>query len=87
MTKKQLIQIIGSGEKTYLYFYAPWCSSCKKVESLIDKATFPIVKINGTEDEDILNAFDIEFYPTIVEINGTKKRTFAGSTAVNNLLR
>tara|TARA_B110000858_G_scaffold165793_1_gene192640 strand:- start:152 stop:415 length:264 start_codon:yes stop_codon:yes gene_type:complete len=87
MTKKQLIQVIGSGEKTYLYFYSTWCSSCKKVESLVDKVTLPIVKINGTENEDLLNAFDIEFYPTIVEINGTKKRTFAGATAVNNLLK
>jgi len=87
MTKKELIGVIGSGKKTYLYFYAPFCSSCKKIKSLVDRVTLPILKINGTENEDLLNAFDIEFYPTIVEINGTKKRTFAGSTAVSNLLK
>jgi hypothetical protein len=35
----------------------------------------------------MLDAFGIEFYPTIVEITGTKKRTHAGSKAVRQLLK
>lgn len=87
MTKKQLIEVIGSGEKTYLYFFAPWCEQCKKVNWLVERERRPVVKINGEENEEMLDAFGIEFYPTIVEITGTKKRTHAGSKAVRQLLK
>jgi len=87
MTKKQLIDIIGSGKTTYLYFYAPWCEECRKVKSLVDKQVEPFVHINGGEHEELLDAFSIDFYPTIVEITGTKKKTYSGSKAVKDLLK
>jgi thiol-disulfide isomerase/thioredoxin len=87
MTKRELIDIIKSGEKTYLYFYSPFCGSCERMEPLLENVGTPMKKIIGFEDEDILDAFNIEVYPTIVEINGMKKRTFKGSAAVRNLLK
>ena len=87
MTKRELIDIIKSGEKTYLYFYSPFCGACELTQPLLESVQTPVKKIVGFEDEELLDAFDIEYYPTIVEINGKKKRTFAGSTAVKNLLK
>ena len=86
MTKKELIEIIKSGKKTYLYFYSPFCGACEQTEPLLESVGTPVKKIIGFEDEKLLDAFDIEFYPTIVEINGNKKRTFSGKVAIDNLL-
>ena len=87
MTKRELIDIIKSGKKTYLYFYSPFCGACELTQPLLENIQTPVKKIVGFEDEELLDAFDIEYYPTIVEINGMKKRTFAGSAAVRNLLK
>lgn len=87
MTKRDLIEIIKSGEKTYLYFYSPFCGACEQTQPLLENVQTPVKKIVGFEDEDLLDAFGIEYYPTIVEINGKKKRTFAGNAAVRNLLK
>ena len=87
MTKRELIDIIQSGEKTYLYFYSPFCGSCERMEPLLENVATPMKKIIGFEEEELLDAFNIEYYPTIVEINGMKKRTFAGSKEVKNLLK
>jgi len=87
MTKRELIEIIKSGEKTYLYFYSPFCGACELTEPLLENISTPVRKVVGFEDEDLLDAFGVEYYPTIVEINGNKKRTFAGSSAVKNLLK
>lgn len=87
MTKRELIDIIQSGEKTYLYFYSPFCGACEKTEPLLENINTPVKKIIGFEDEDLLEAFNIEYYPTIVEINGNKKKTHAGSKQVRQLLK
>lgn len=86
MTKKQLVEIIGSGNKTYLYFYSPFCGGCEHTMPLVKESKHDIVEINGLDNEDILDAFKIDVYPTIVEINGMKKRTYEGRVAVENLL-
>jgi len=86
MTKRELIDIIQSGEKTYLYFYSPFCGGCEKTEPLLENINTPVKKIIGFEDEKLLDAFNIEYYPTIIEIQGNKKRTFSGKVEVENLL-
>ena len=86
MTKKQLVEVIGSGKKTYLYFYSPFCGGCELTQPLIRESKQDIIEINGLDNEDIMDAFKIDVYPTIVEINGMKKRTYEGRVAVENLL-
>lgn len=86
MTKKQLLEVINSGEKTYLYFFAPWCGACKRMSKRVESCKVPLIKVDGSKNEDILDAFKIEYYPTIVEIRGLTKRTYEGTEEVRNLL-
>lgn len=86
MTKKQLVEVIGSGDKTYLYFFSPFCGGCEKTTPLVKESKIKTYEINGIENEELLNAFKIDVYPTIVEINGKSKRTYEGSVACKNLL-
>ena len=87
MTKKQLVEVIGSGEKTYLYFFAEYCSACKSVKWLVERERTKLYQIDGEANQELTEAFDIQYYPTIIEINGTKKRTYEGTAAVKNLLK
>ena len=87
MNKKQLVEVIGSGTKTFLYFHAPFCNSCKKISWLVERERTPMYKIDGEVNKDLMEAFKIEVYPTIIEIRGTSKRTYKGSDACINLLK
>jgi len=87
MTKEQLKEIIDSGEKHYIYFYSPWCRACRRMSYLVDRERTPLVRVNGEENTDILKAFGIEYYPTIVEIIGNTKKVHSGTESVRKLLK
>jgi thiol-disulfide isomerase/thioredoxin len=86
MTKEKFKEIMESGEKVYLYFFSPFCGSCELTKPLLKKSKHPIFEINSIENKELEKAFDLEYYPTIIEVRNNNFRKFEGRTAIENLL-
>lgn len=87
MTKELLKEIIESDERSFLYFYASWCRNCKRMSILVDRERTPLYRINGDEYPELIEAFGIEYYPTIIEIKNKSKIVHSGTSAVRKLLK
>ena len=86
MTKEKFNQLVESGDTFRLYFYAEWCSKCKEVTPNVNESKVKTFKIDGEKHSDICDAFDIKYYPAIVEIQGKSYTLTEGKDKVNKLL-
>jgi len=71
----------------YLYFYSPTCPTCKRIKPLLSILKHPIHPINGDRYEEILDTFEIEYYPSLLEINQNNIILYSGSKAIRNLIK
>ena len=86
MTKEKFKEIIEKGEKVYLYFYDPFCGSCELTKPLLKNSKYPVIELVSFENEELSDALNIEYHPTIIEIKGNSLRRFEGRNAIENLL-
>jgi len=65
-------EILKTNKRVILDVYAPWCGPCKRLapilaelsEELTDRYTF--VKLDGTENRELMKKLKIKGFPTIV---------------------
>lgn len=75
----------GGKDLIILEFYAPWCGSCKMVESKVsdlakEHATVPFLQINVDEIEELAEEYEVTAMPTFIFIkNKEVLATFAGT--------
>ncbi|ERL88058.1 thioredoxin-2-like [Dendroctonus ponderosae] len=68
-----------------LEFYAPWCGSCKMVETKVndlakEHATVPFLRINVDEMEELAEEYEVTAMPTFIFIkNREVLATFSGT--------
>ena len=86
MDKAQFLEIVNKGEKVYLYFFSPFCGGCELTTPILKNSKYPLIEINGLENEELMDAIGVEAYPTIIELQNRKIRMFEGRTAITNLL-
>ena len=86
MTKEKFKEIMESGEKVYLYFFSPFRGSCELTQPLLKNSKHPLFEINCIENKELEEAFDLEYYPTIIEVTNNNFRKFEGRIAIENLL-
>ena len=85
MTKEKFKELTDKGEKFYLYFYDPFCGSCELTKPLLKKSRHPLFEIVCYDNEELMDALGIEFYPTIVEFQEKSYRLYEGKVAIENL--
>lgn len=66
-------------------FYAPWCGSCKSVESKVDDmakeySSVPFLRINVDDNEDLADQYEVTAMPTFIFFkNNTNLTQFVGT--------
>ena len=80
---KELKELIKSGEKLVVDFYADWCGPCQMFlpvfTSVSEKISTKMVKVNVDDDRDVAAELGIQGIPTIVIFeNGIEKNRKSG---------
>ncbi len=70
---KALVLAKENNKKTFLYFYADWCTYCRKVENSVFtdeeivrylNSHFISAQVNGDNRKEVVSDYDIRGYPT-----------------------
>ncbi len=81
---KNFEETIRTNNKVLLDCYAPWCSSCKRFDPVLEELSteeskIKFCKINTDENPDISERFDIMSIPTVLVFeNGQLKNRETG---------
>lgn len=76
-----------------LLFSTSWCGPCKAMEragvySAIESAGFPVTKIDGDTNRELLNQYGVMAFPTmIIRKDGVPVGRIIGAKDANTLLR
>lgn len=96
--KIQLEGMENNDKKTLVLFYADWCGHCKRLapewaslENSND-TDVQLVKINGDENKELMNKFEVDGFPTIYFLprglsNHTERVQYQGGRTVDELLK
>lgn len=77
VTTEEFDEIIESGKKVFVDFYANWCGPCKMVEPVIKElaTTFEgqieFVKVNVDEEPDVAARYGVRSIPTFYVLEKT----------------
>jgi len=88
MNKQLLKEIVDSGQKHYLYFFADYCDACKvlkpKLKGVVDQKI--LHEINGEEDPELMRFFKVQYYPSVVKVESGNWMLWQGSDVIENHL-
>ena len=64
-------EVINSGKKVLLDFWAPWCGPCRMVSPLLDQIAgerpdIKVVKVNVDEEFDLASQYRVMSIPTLM---------------------
>jgi thiol-disulfide isomerase/thioredoxin len=93
MNKKTLIENLEKRKDIMLFFSSDSCGACQEVKPLIEafaKQNSKFVYSNvteGSEDSDKMEKFcSIEFYPTLIMLEGTEVKRYVGKNQIKSIL-
>ena len=87
MTIKEFENLLNEKGNFYLYFYSPTCDACKAIKPQLKSINESIHPIEGDKFDDIVDAFEIEYYPALVRIQNKKGTLYEGQKKIESLLR
>jgi len=87
MTPQEFENLRKEKGSFYLYFYSPTCPTCRRIKPLLSILKYPIHPIDGDRYEEILDTFEIEYYPSLLEVNKNDITLYSGSKSIRNLIR
>ena len=87
MTPQEFNNIRKEKDIFYLYFYSPTCPTCKKIKPLLSFLKHSIYPIEGDKYGEILDTFEVEYYPSLLEINNNSITLYSGSKAIRDLVK
>ena len=87
MTIKEFENLLNEKGNFYLYFYSPTCDACKAIKPQLKSINESIHPIEGDKFDDIADAFEIEYYPSLVRIQNKKGTLYEGQKKIESLLR
>jgi thiol-disulfide isomerase/thioredoxin len=72
-----LTSTISKSDKTVAYFFSPSCGWCKKMNPVYDGVSskykdIKFVKIDASQNRDLVNQYKVDGYPSILFFNGSK---------------
>jgi thioredoxin 1 len=83
-------EVLNSDVPVLVDFWAPWCSSCRLVESTVERIALEylgqikVVKINTDDYEEIADQYGIRSIPAFgIFINGRAVESFIGAVPKN----
>lgn len=85
-------EVINSGKKVLLDFWAPWCGPCRMVVPTVEEIAeerpdIVVGKVNVDEELELANHFGIMSIPTLVVMeNGEVIRRVTGARPKNAIL-
>jgi len=74
-------EVVTSGKRVLIDFYAPWCGPCKQVSPLLDEieaeGEIEVLKLNIDHAAEVATSLRVRGVPTLIiykdgEISGTK---------------
>ena len=89
---KEFDELVESGKKVLVDFYADWCGPCKMqapiVEAIAEENSDVVVaKLNVDDVDDVAERFNIVSIPTLLIFKGGKLvKNFVGVTMKANIL-
>lgn len=77
LTKENFVaEVVQSGKKTVVEFWAPWCVYCKRLNPVIDRLAaklgdaLPVGKVNVDEQPELEEQYGISTLPTLLLFEG-----------------
>jgi thiol-disulfide isomerase/thioredoxin len=93
MNKKLLIENLEKHKNVILFFSSNRCGACQEVKPLIEqfiKQNTKFIYSNITEEsedsEQIEKFCKVEFYPTLIMLEGTKVIRYVGKNQIKTIL-
>ena len=89
---KEFDELVESGKKVLVDFYADWCGPCKMQAPIVDaiaeeNSDVIVAKLNVDDVEDVAERFNIVSIPTLLIFKGGKLvKNFVGVTMKANIL-
>ena len=87
MTIKEFENLLKEKNIFYLYFYSPTCDACKVIKPQLKVIKDSIHPIEGDKFDNIADAFEIEYYPTLVRMQNKKGTLYEGQNTIESLLK
>ena len=87
MTPQEFNNISKEKDIFYLYFYSPTCSTCEKIKPLLSSIKHPIHPIEGDKYREILDTFEVEYYPSLLEVKNNNITLYSGSKPIKNFIK
>ncbi len=87
MTPQEFNNILKEKNIFYLYFYSPTCSTCEKIKPLLSNIKYSIYPIEGDKYGEILNTFEVEYYPSLLEVKNNSIILYSGSKPIKNFIK
>lgn len=89
---KEFDELVESGKKVLVDFYADWCGPCKMQAPIVDaiaeeNSDVIVAKLNVDDVDDVAERFNIVSIPTLLIFKGGKLvKNFVGVTMKANIL-
>lgn len=89
---KEFDELVESGKKVLVDFYADWCGPCKMQAPIVDaiaeeNSDVVVAKLNVDDVDDVAERFNIVSIPTLLIFKGGKLvKNFVGVTMKANIL-
>ncbi len=71
-------EVLRSGQKVLVDFWAPWCGPCRMLSPLVDEVAetpglpFRVGKVNVDEEPDLAEKYGVFSIPTLIVFEGGK---------------
>jgi len=79
VSKEELEELIRSGKKVLVDFYAPWCPPCEKAKEVVEELSkevkdVEIVKVDIDKNRELIDRFNLRAIPTFIRLEGGSEK-------------